>query len=94
MNALQTWPLGIETAHEVKFSPLGLKEIGLDGVFEGYASLFNREDLGREPASPTIELVARIRRAGAVINQEPGSARIPGPGLPLDPPRSRTEHRL
>ncbi len=51
------------------------------------------DDLQREPASPTTELVARIRRAGAVLNQEPGSARIPGPVLPLDSPRPQTEHR-
>lgn len=52
MDAVETWPLGIETAREVKFSALRLKDIGLDGVFEGYASLFNREDLGRDIVLP------------------------------------------
>ena len=52
------------------------------------------DDLARDPASPTKELVARIRRAASVPNQEPGSARVPAPGLPLDAPRSQREHRL
>lgn len=33
---------------EVKFMPLDLKSVGMDGGFEGYASLFGREDLGRD----------------------------------------------
>lgn len=33
---------------EAKFMPLDLKSISEDGVFEGYASLFGREDLGRD----------------------------------------------
>jgi len=52
------------------------------------------DDCAREPAPLTTELVARIRRAGSVTNQEPGSARVPGPGFPLDPPRPPTEHRI
>jgi HK97 family phage prohead protease len=30
------------------FTPLDLKSVGDDGTFEGYASLFNREDSGRD----------------------------------------------
>lgn len=37
---------------EVKFCALDLKEVTLDGSFEGYASLFNREDLGRDIVLP------------------------------------------
>ena len=33
---------------ESKFMPLDLKNVGVDGDFEGYASLFGREDLGRD----------------------------------------------
>lgn len=52
-----------------------------------------RDGLKREPAPLTTELVARIRRAAAATNQEPGSARV-APARPIDPPRSPTEHRL
>ena len=48
--------------------------------------------LARDPASPTTELVARIRRAASLPNQEPGSARVAS--LPLDVPRPPTEHRI
>lgn len=33
---------------EAKFIPLDLKRVGVDGAFEGYASLFGREDLSRD----------------------------------------------
>lgn len=36
----------LETALEVKFCALDLKRVTLEGVFEGYASLFDRQDLG------------------------------------------------
>ncbi|HUS97220.1 MAG TPA: HK97 family phage prohead protease [Hyphomicrobiaceae bacterium] len=42
-----TGPL-LEAALEVKFCALDLKRISLEGTFEGYASLFDREDLGRD----------------------------------------------
>ncbi len=38
----------LEAAVEVKFCALDLKDVSLDGTFEGYASLFDREDLGRD----------------------------------------------
>jgi HK97 family phage prohead protease len=41
-----------ETAREVKFCALDVKSIGLDGRFEGYASLFNRQDLGGDTVLP------------------------------------------
>ena len=37
-----------EVACERKFYPLQLKRVQRDGAFEGYASLFGREDLGRD----------------------------------------------
>ena len=39
-------------ASEVKFCALDLKQVTLEGEFEGYASLFNREDLGRDIVMP------------------------------------------
>lgn len=33
---------------EAAFTPLDLKSVAADGAFEGYASLFNREDLGSD----------------------------------------------
>ena len=53
-----------------------------------------RDSLKREPHALTADLVARIRKAASVLNQEPGSARVPAPGLPIDAPRPPTEHRL
>lgn len=39
-------------APEVKFTSLDFKQSDVDGTFEGYASLFNREDLGRDVVLP------------------------------------------
>jgi uncharacterized protein len=41
-----------EVAREVKLLPLDIKSLSLDGLFEGYASLFNKEDLGRDVVLP------------------------------------------
>lgn len=41
-----------ERSSEVKFCALDLKQVTLDGEFEGYASLFHREDLGRDIVMP------------------------------------------
>ena len=38
--------------HEAHFTALDLKSIADNGAFEGYASLFNREDLGRDVIAP------------------------------------------
>ena len=37
-----------EVAREVKLLSLDIKSLALDGVFEGYASLFGKEDLGHD----------------------------------------------
>ena len=39
-------------AFEARFTALDLKAVADDGLFEGYASLFNREDLGRDLVLP------------------------------------------
>lgn len=36
----------------ISFTPLDLKSVTAEGAFEGYASLFNREDLGRDIILP------------------------------------------
>lgn len=38
--------------HEVKFTSLDLKRVESDGSFSGYASVFNREDLGGDVVAP------------------------------------------
>jgi hypothetical protein len=48
---LQSRPAA-STALEAKFTAFALKSITIDGVFEGYASLFNREDLGGDIVLP------------------------------------------
>jgi hypothetical protein len=45
-------PSQILTVPEVKFTSLDFKRADTDGTFEGYASLFNREDLGRDIVLP------------------------------------------
>lgn len=39
-------------AREVKFAPVDLKQVEPDGSFSGYASLFGKEDLGRDMVVP------------------------------------------
>jgi hypothetical protein len=50
MHDLKATPL--ERAAEVRFCALDLKSVGEDGRFEGYASLFDREDLGGDIVVP------------------------------------------
>jgi HK97 family phage prohead protease len=45
-------PSQIVSVPEVKFTSLDFKQADADGSFEGYASLFNREDLGRDVVLP------------------------------------------
>lgn len=48
------------------FTPLDFKSVGDDGTFEGYASLFNREDSGRDIVLPGAfrDTLARRRASG------------------------------
>ena len=39
-------------APELKFTPLDLKRVEPDGTFAGYASLFDKEDLGHDVIAP------------------------------------------
>jgi uncharacterized protein len=38
--------------HEAKFTALDMKSVADDGAFEGYASIFGRQDLGRDVVMP------------------------------------------
>ena len=40
------------TTHELKFTALDLKRVDAAGTFAGYASLFNKEDLGHDIVAP------------------------------------------
>ena len=55
------------TALESKFTALALKAITLDGAFEGYASLFNREDMGGDIVLPGAFRDSLARRGAAGI---------------------------
>ncbi len=55
------------TALESKFTALDLKAITLDGAFEGYASLFNREDMGGDLVLPGAFRDSLARRGAAGI---------------------------
>jgi HK97 family phage prohead protease len=50
--------------HEVKFTKLNLKSVDTDGSFEGYASLFNKEDLVGDVVMPGA-FADSIARRGA-----------------------------
>lgn len=51
-NRTTTHGLFPAPAPEMKFMSLDFKHTEADGTFEGYASLFNREDLGRDIVMP------------------------------------------
>ncbi len=52
---------------EIKFSSLDLKQVQADGVFEGYASLFGKEDLGRDIILPGAFRASLTKRGAAGI---------------------------
>ena len=45
-------PTAPSAAPELKFTPLDFKAVDPDGTFAGYASLFNKEDMGRDIVPP------------------------------------------
>lgn len=61
---METGVAARERPAEVKFCALNLKDVTLDGDFEGYASLFNREDLGRDVVVPGA-FRASLKQRGA-----------------------------
>lgn len=52
MAAAERFLLPASAARQRLTTPLDFKSVSDDGVFEGYASLFNREDLGRDVIAP------------------------------------------
>lgn len=61
---------------EVKFAPLDLQHVDADGTFEGYASLFNKEDLGGDIVLPGAfrDCLAKRREEGIkmLFQHDPG----------------------
>lgn len=57
----------IKNVPEVKFTSLDFKQADADGSFEGYASLFNREDLGRDVVLPGAFRESLARRGARGI---------------------------
>jgi uncharacterized protein len=53
--------------HELKFTGLDLKSVGVDGVFEGYASLFHREDMGHDVILPGAFRESLLKRGAQAI---------------------------
>jgi len=53
--------------HGAAFTPLDLKSVGEDGAFEGYASLFDREDLGNDVILPGAFAASLAERGPAGI---------------------------
>ena len=52
---------------EAQFTRLDLKSVATDGAFEGYASLFNREDLGHDVVLPGAFRDTLVQRGAAGI---------------------------
>ena len=63
-------------APELKFTALDLKRVEVDGTFSGYASLFHREDMGRDIVLPgAFRDSLRTRGAGGIrmlFQHDPG----------------------
>ena len=55
------------SAPELKFTRLDLKRVEPDGTFEGYASLFDTEDLGHDVIAPGAFRESLARRGAAGI---------------------------
>jgi hypothetical protein len=58
---------GSAPQHEVKFASLDLKRVDSDGSFSGYASVFNREDLGGDVVAPGAFAESLVRRGTSGI---------------------------
>ncbi|MEQ1616551.1 MAG: HK97 family phage prohead protease [Hyphomicrobiaceae bacterium] len=57
----------VERAAEVKFHALDVRQVSLDGTFEGYASIFNRRDLGGDVVLPgAFKASLKARGTGGV----------------------------
>jgi phage head maturation protease len=55
------------SAPELKFTRLDLKRVDLDGTFEGYASLFDTEDMGHDVIAPGAFRDSLAKRGAAGI---------------------------
>ncbi len=57
----------VERAAEVKFSTPDVRKLSLDGTFEGYASIFNRRDMGADIVLPGAFRASLASRGGGGI---------------------------
>ena len=55
-------------AHEIKFTSLDLKAVEVDGSFEGYASLFHKEDMSHDVVLPGA-FAESLRAAGPAASR-------------------------
>lgn len=60
-------PIRSTPAPELKFTALDLKRVEPDGAFAGYASLFDKEDLGRDVIAPGAFRASLAARGAAGI---------------------------
>jgi HK97 family phage prohead protease len=67
VGQMQWRGLGSAPQHEVKFTSLDLQRVESDGSFSGYASVFNREDLGGDIVAPGAFAESLARRGTSGI---------------------------
>ncbi len=86
-------------APELKFTPLDFKAVAADGAFEGYASLFDKEDLGHDVIAPGAFRASLHERGPTGIKMlfqhnpsEPIG--IPATAMPLTPTGRVASRRL
>ena len=74
--SLGLYPRGSPRAREIKRAPPHVLDVGTDGVFEGYASVFGIPDLGRDVVMPGAFIRSlKARGAGGIRmlwQHEPG----------------------
>lgn len=58
---------GLPPEREVKFAPVDFKRVEPDGSFSGYASIFGREDMGRDIVMPGAFAESLAKRGASGI---------------------------
>ena len=74
MHATEPFLLPASLSKRSRALPLDRKSIDDDGVFEGYASLFNREDLGHDVIAPGAFRESLMSRGAARIKMKKARA--------------------
>ena len=68
-DAYRLWPASHAPAQRSPSLQLDLKSVADNGEFEGYASLFNREDLGHDVISPGAFPSSRVLAASTGMRE-------------------------